>query len=340
MINLSSDTSTQPSPEMLKVMAKAEVGDEQVKQDPTVLRLCETVADLLGKEDAIFLPTGTMCNLISFLVHCRPGDEIIAAKNAHIYRSEGVGASALAGACFAPIDTPSGIFDTQAVLSHIRAARPGKSPRSRVIAIEQTTNFGGGDVWQPSQLAHIGKVAAENRMKVHMDGARLLNAVVYSGLPAHAHTLVCDSSWLDLSKGLGCPFGAVLAGSKDFIEEAWEWKFRLGGAMRQAGYMAAGGLYALEHNFDRLHEDHNHARQLYDGIANIPGINVATMPPKTNILIFNVDNAHQFQQLLLKEGVKVGVAATNKIRMVTHLNFTSQQIAPVLQAIQKIMQHN
>ncbi|MGO4563398.1 threonine aldolase family protein [Rhizobiales bacterium 3FA27D7] len=234
LVDLVSDTATRPSPAMRSAMASAAVGDEQRGEDRTTLKLEERVADLLGHEAALFLPSGTMCNQIAFLVHCRPGDEIICASNAHVFGSEAAGAAALAGAQFRPIETPSGIFTAGDVQPLLRAPRH-RSPCSRVVTIEQTTNRGGGRIWTRAGIAELAALSRAHGLALHMDGARLLNAAVAANKPAATFSQLCDSAWIDLSKGLGCPFGVVLAGPAQFIEEALVWKHRLGGAMRQSG---------------------------------------------------------------------------------------------------------
>ena len=220
----------------------------------------ERVATLLGKEAAVFLPSGTMCNQIALLVHCRPGDEIIAADVAHIFTSEAGGGSALAGAQTWPLATKRGIFSGAEVEAAVRDTGGHHNPRSRLVAVEQTVNRSGGAVWPLAALEEVGRTAQRHGLAMHMDGARILNAVAASGIPAQRMTAPCDSVWVDLSKGLGCPVGGVLAGSKGFIADAWRWKHRLGGALRQSGMLAAAGLYALDHNVERLAEDHANAQ--------------------------------------------------------------------------------
>ena len=213
LIDLYSDTATRPSPGMRKAMAEAEVGDEQKAEDPTTNALQERVAALLGKEAAVFLPSGTMCNQIALLVHCRPGDEVIAADMAHIFTSEAGGGSAFAGAQTWPLATERGIFDGAAVDAAVRDVNR-HSPRSRLVAVEQTVNRGGGAVWPLDAIEEVARSARRHGLAVHMDGARILNAVVASGVAAQRMAAPCDSAWLDLSKGLGCPVGGVLAGGR------------------------------------------------------------------------------------------------------------------------------
>lgn len=335
-IDLSSDTATRPSGGMRRAIAAAPVGDEQRGEDPTTLALEERVAALLGQEKALFLPSGTMANQIAFLVHCRPGDEIVCAENAHVFGSEGAGAAALAGAQFRPVDTPTGIFTCDVVVQRLRAPRH-RSPRSRVVTIEQTTNRGGGLIWPEGEILALRALAREHGLALHMDGARLMNAAVASGLAASRFAAPCDSVWIDLSKGLGCPVGAVLAGSADFIEDALMWKHRLGGAMRQSGILAAAGLYALDHNVDRLALDHANARRLAALLGAVPGLAPPPDAVATNILFLDLAgtnvSAGALAGALLGEGIRVNVEGRERIRMVTHLDVSAEDVEVAGQAI-------
>ena len=218
-IDLRSDTKTRPTPGMRQAMATAEVGDEQADEDPSVNLLCDRVAELLGKEAALFLPSGTMCNQVAILVHCRPGDEIVAAEASHIISSESAGAAALAGAQIRPLAADRGIFTVEQLATAIRS-RKQNAPVSRLVHVEQTVNRGGGAVWPLATITEVAQVARGAGLSLHMDGARLLNAVAASAATADQFAAPFDSLWLDLSKGLGCPVGAVLAGSKAFIRAA------------------------------------------------------------------------------------------------------------------------
>jgi threonine aldolase len=328
-IDLVSDTATKPSPGMLAAMVNARVGDEQRDEDPTVLELNARVADLLGMEAALFLPSGTMCNQIAFLVHCRPGDEIITAANAHVFGSEGAGASALAGAQFRTVPTATGVFQASDVEAAIRAPRH-RSPRSRVVSVEQTANRGGGSVWPVATLEEVAAVARAHGLAMHMDGARLPNAAIASGKPMAAHTGGLESVWIDLSKGLGCPVGAVLAGSRGFMEEALFWKHRLGGAMRQAGFIAAAGLYALEHNYQRLAEDHENARLFAGRVHGAGGVVVFPAEVETNILFLDLSrcalDANAVAMRLREHGIRFGVESRTRMRVVTHLDVSPAKV--------------
>lgn len=335
-IDLVSDTVTRPCPDMLAAMSAAETGDEQRGEDPTTLKLCEMGAEIMGMEDALFLPSGTMCNQIAFLVHCQPGDEIIAAANAHIVRSEGAGAAALAGAQIRAIPAASGVFPASDVEPLIRAGRD-RSPVSRLICVEQTTNAGGGAVWPVDALHGLVALAQDRDLATHMDGARLMNAVVASGRPANEICKGFDSAWLDLSKGLGCPVGAILAGNREFIRRAWVWKHRLGGAMRQSGVLAAAGLHALRNNVDRLAYDHHNARLLADALRGHPGIHVYPEEIETNILFIDVagtgKSTSEVNAAFAQAGIRLDVETATRFRAVTHLDVTRGQVMQAASAI-------
>jgi threonine aldolase len=335
-VNLYSDTQTKPSAAMKAAMMAAEVGDEQHGDDPTIDALCDRMAALLGKPAAVFLPTGTMCNQISVLTHCRPGDEIIAHESAHIIMAEGGGPGALAGASVLGVRGARGQFDVEAVRGAIRERRRNSPPQT-LVEVEQTANWGGGSVWPLDRLNAVLDFAHEQGMATHMDGARLMNAVVASGVPAHEMAASCDSVWLDFTKGLGAPLGAVLCGSAEFIDAAWRWKQRLGGALRQGGICAAACLYALDHNIDRLAEDHENARALARGLAQIPGI--AVEAPETNLVFFDVAEAGLTAEALETQaraaGVMVSVMGHTRARACTHLDVDRAGIEQAVEVIRR-----
>ena len=291
MINLYSDTQTLPTPAMREAMAGAPVGDEQRMEDPSVNRLCDMVAELLGKEAAVFLPSGTMCNELAIRVHCSAGDEVIADRTAHIVHFEGGAPAALSGVMVASLDGDRGIYTAEQARAAVRDPANRYAPRSRLLAVEQTANLGGGTVWPINSLRAVVEVAREHDLATHMDGARLLNAAVASGVPAREIARGFETVWIDLSKGLGCPVGAVLATSRDRIGDVWRWKQRLGGAMRQAGILAAAGIHALEHHVDRLAGDHALARRFAEGVAGIAGLGVALDAVESNIVYFEVEES-------------------------------------------------
>jgi threonine aldolase len=330
-VNLRSDTFTRPTAGMRRFMAEAEVGDEQYGEDPTVNRLQEMVAALLGHEAALFLPSGTMANQIALRVHCRPGDEVLAHPTAHTFNFETGGPAAIAGVGLQPLDGQRGQFTAGQLEAGIRP--PSRlTPRSRLVWIEQTSNFGGGSIWPLATLEAIIGVARGHGLASHMDGARLLNAAVSSRIPAAAYAAPFDSVWLDLTKGLGAPVGAVLAGSRAFIDEAWRYKQQMGGAMRQAGIIAAAGVYALEHHVERLAEDHANARRLAEGLAGLPGVEIDLASVETNIVFFRPRpplTAPAVATSMRERGVRMTVLG-DRIRALTHLDVDAAGIERAL----------
>jgi threonine aldolase len=336
LVNLYSDTQTRPTSAMRKAMAEAEVGDEQRFEDPQVTELCSRVATLLGMEAAVFLPSGTMCNEIAFRLHIRPGgDEAILHRLSHPIIAEAGGPAAFAGAMMYPLDTPKGMFTADDVRGALRY--PDRySPRSRLVSVEQTTNMSGGRVWPLAQLREVVAVAQEAGLRLHMDGARLMNAVVASGVPAAEMTRGFDTAWLDFTKGLGAPLGACLAGSAELVEEAWRYKQMLGGALRQAGIVAAGALYALDHNVDRLAEDHAHARVLAEGLAGLAGVTIDPAEVETNIVIFEHDDPEEVCTALRELDIVMGVVGPRRVRAVTHLDVDAAGIQQALHALERV----
>jgi threonine aldolase len=329
-INLYSDTQTKPTPAMRAAMMAAEVGDEQSGLDPTINALCDRMAALMGKEAALFLPSGTMCNEIAILTHCRPGDAILAHETAHILTAEGGAPGALAGVQI------TGLRETlqAAILPRSRYAMP-----QTLLAVEQTANLGGGTVWPQATLDALAAVAHEQGMATHMDGARLMNAVVAAGVPAAMMTTGYDSVWLDFTKGLGAPLGAVLCGSAAFIDAAWRWKQRLGGALRQGGICAAGCLYALDHHIDRLAEDHAHARLLADGLSAIPGL--AVQSPQTNLVFIDCAQTGQTAAALAgqlrEQGLLISVMGPTRLRACTHLDVTAADVGEAIATLRRLL---
>ena len=337
-IDLYSDTQSRPTAAMRRAMAEAPVGDEQRGEDPSVNRLCEMVAELLGQEAALFLPSGTMCNEIAILLHCRPGDEIIADGTAHIIIAEGGGPAVFAGAMVRPVDGDRGIFSAEQVAAAVR--RPGRyTPTSRLVAVEQTSNYGGGTVWPLATIQSVAETARGLGLALHMDGARLLNAVVASGVAAAEYAAPFDTAWVDLSKGLGCPVGGVLAGSEDLIAQAWQWKQRMGGAMRQAGIIAAAGIHALQHHVDRLAEDHANAKTFAERIAELPGVTLDPTTVETNIVFFEVTtlSAADVADRLAERGVRIGANGPHRMRAVTHLDVSATDVAEAAEALGEVL---
>jgi threonine aldolase len=334
-VDLVSDTVTRPTPAMRRAMADADVGDEQNREDPTVNRLQAMVADLLGKEAALFLPSGTMCNQVAFAVHCRAGDEILLHELAHPLLYEAGGPAAMIGAVMRPVPGARGLYSAEQVRQAVRP-RVHYMPQTRALSIEQTANIVGGVCWPLAQIQEVCAAGHAAELACHMDGARLMNAVVASGTPARDFAAPVDSVWIDLTKGLGAPVGAVLAGSRAFIEEAWVFKQRFGGAMRQAGIIAAAGIYALEHHVERLAEDHERARRLACGLAELPGIAVDADRVETNIVIFDVRGTgltgEEFGRRTLRAGVRFSVLGPTLVRAVTHLDVPADGVERALSA--------
>jgi len=336
-INLLSDTQTRPTPAMREAMARAEVGDEQIGDDPTVNLLCERVADLLGKEAAVFMPSGTMCNVAATLSYCRPGDEILAHVSAHIIAREGGAHAALGGFQITPLPGDDGQFSPETFRAALHP-RSRYQPPQTVVSVEQTANIGGGTIWKKSALDEVVKIAKANGLATHMDGARLLNACVATGISADDMAAGWDSAWIDFSKGLGAPIGGVIAGSSDFIDDVWRWKQRLGGSMRQAGVCAAACVYALDHHVDRLADDHANARALARGLSQIDGVEV--QQPETNLVFFRPDGAgvtgDKMVQALHKRGVLLAMM-DGRIRACTHLDVTADMIEEMVALAREIV---
>ncbi|NPU68694.1 threonine aldolase family protein [Bradyrhizobium sp. 83012] len=336
-VNLLSDTQTRPTPAMREAMARAEVGDEQIGDDPTVHELTARVATLMGKEAAVLMPSGTMCNVAATLVHCRPGDEILAHETAHIISREGGAHAALGGFQVTQLKGPDGQFTPETFRAALHP-RSRYQPPQTVVSVEQTANIGGGTIWKKADLDAIVEIARANGMATHMDGARLLNATVATGISAADMTAGWDSAWIDFSKGLGAPIGGVLAGSAAFIDEVWRWKQRLGGAMRQAGVVAAACIYALDHHVDRLAEDHANARALARGLSQIQGVEV--QEPETNLVFFKPDGTGVSGDKMVSELRKRGVLLAmmdGRIRACTHLDVSAAMIEEMVGHVREIV---
>jgi threonine aldolase len=341
LVNLYSDTQTRPTPAMRAAIAAAEVGDEQLRQDPTTTALEQRVAALLGHEAALFLPSGTMCNEIAIRLHIRPGGEqLFLGRDTHPLIAEAGGPAQLSGAVITEVDGEAGMFTPDALDAAVRGSGPGGryAARPRLVCVEQTTNMGGGRIWPLERVQGVLDVAREHGLATHLDGARLMNAAVASGIDAATWAGVFDSAWLDFTKGLGAPIGACLAGSAAFIEEAWRWKQMLGGAMRQSGIVAAAGLYALDHHVDGLADDHARARRLAEGLAALPGVELDPATVDTNIVIFAVPDARAFCAALAAEDVAMSQFGPRRVRAVTHLDVDDDGIDHALAVAARALQ--
>ncbi|WP_149538106.1 threonine aldolase family protein [Siccirubricoccus phaeus] len=336
-INLYSDTQTRPTAAMKEAMLRAEVGDEQHGDDPTVHALCDRMAALMGKEAAIYLPSGTMCNVVAILTHCGKGDEVVAHETAHILFSEGGAHAAFTGVQIMGLKGEGGMFTADDVRANIRP-KTRYTPPQRLLEVEQTANIGGGKVWPLAQLNEVAAVAHEQGWSTHMDGARLMNACVAAGVAPKDMVASYDSVWLDFTKGLGAPLGAVLCGTEEFIGQAWRWKQRLGGSMRQAGICAAACLHALDHHVERLAEDHANAKALARGLRQIPGVVVEE--PETNLVFFDVKGAGcdvpTLQRRLAMQGVSVS-GLGGRVRACLHLDVTAPMVEEAVGLIREAL---
>jgi threonine aldolase len=341
MIDLRSDTLTQPSPAMRRAMAEAVVGDEQKREDPTVIALEERAADLLGQQEAVYLPTATMANQIALRILSQPGDEVLAESMAHVFRYELGGPAVHSGLVMKALPTEHGIFTVAQVREAVNPPGDLHVAPTRVVCVENTHNGGGGRVWP---LEHLRAVVAEARrleLKAHLDGARLMNAAVASGLAAAEFGREFDTVTLCLSKGLGCPLGALIAGSHELMAEGRRMKHLFGGAMRQAGVVAAAGIHALEHNVERLVEDHAKARRLGEGLAEA-GLPVDIDQVETNFVLLDVGRlglpADEAVARLRAEGVLLSFGARKDVlRAVTHLDVTSADIEQATELIPRAL---
>jgi threonine aldolase len=335
MIDLRSDTVTQPTEEMRRVIAQAPVGDDVFGEDPSVNRLQEYVAELLGKEAALFVPSGTMGNQICLAVHCRSGDEVILEAASHIVTYETAAPAVIARVQLVPIASELGQMPVEAIQ---RAIRPPEYyfPRTALICLENTHNRHGGTILPLSYCQEVAQLARQRGLAVHLDGARLWNASVATGIPPRHYAELADSLMVSLSKGLGAPVGSVIAGSREFIAEARRWRKLLGGGMRQAGILAAAGLYALQHHLERLHEDHEHARLFAQLLAESALLQLELRRVQTNIVVFRYP-AHltfaQFAQACRQEGVLLSAGMPGYARAVFHLHIGRQQAIEAAHAV-------
>ncbi|MBU2938713.1 PLP-dependent transferase [Lacinutrix sp. C3R15] len=337
IIDLRSDTVTKPTKGMLNAMMKASVGDDVYKEDPTVNALEQRIAEMFGKPKALFFPTGTMANQTAIKLHTNPGDQVICDKYAHIFNYEGGGASFNSGVSCKLINGDRGMFTAQNVIDSINPPEFYHSPLTKLVEIENTTNKGGGACWNFNELQQIKEVCTTNRLGFHLDGARLWNALVAKKENTEQYGNVFDTISVCLSKGLGCPIGSVLLGDEAIMEGAMRIRKIFGGAMRQVGYLAAAGIYALDNHIQRLEEDHIKAKELAY-ILNKTSYVKKVEPVETNIVIFELEedvDSNVFISNLENQGVLLVGMGDNKLRLVTHLDYTSSMHATVINLFQK-----
>jgi len=324
IIDLRSDTITKPTKGMLEAMLSAKVGDDVYKEDPTVNALEERIATMFGKKTALFFPTGSMANQAAIKLHTNPGEQVICDKYAHIYNYEGGGASFNSGVSCKLIDGHRGMFNSDQVLESINPPDFYHSPLTRLVAVENTTNKGGGACWNFEEIKKIRTVCNEHNLGYHLDGARLWNALVNTNETALQYGELFDTISVCLSKGLGCPIGSVLVGDEDIMKGAIRIRKIFGGGMRQVGYLAAAGLYALDHHINRLKQDHNKAKEIGEMLGTLSQIKTVE-PIETNIIIFELNpdvNETVFVQNLAKNNIHIIGMGGGKLRIVTHLDYT------------------
>lgn len=338
-INLISDTVTKPTKQMLEVMMQAKVGDDVFKADPTVNELQEKIATMFGMEAALFFPSGTMANQTAIKLHTQPGDKMICDKYAHVYNYEGGGAAFNSGVTSHLIDGDRGMFTAKQLSEAISGSRTDiHVPYTRLVEIENTTNKGGGACWDYEEILKIKKVCEANNLALHLDGARIFNALVAKNETPEQYGKVFDTISVCLSKGLGAPIGSLLLGSKDHIEKALRIRKLFGGAMRQVGYLAAAGIYALENHVERLAIDHTRAKIIGVALQNCELVEKVE-PVETNIVIFSLlgtVNEYDFISRLNNAGISLISMGSGKLRMVTHLDFTEEMLEIVINTIEQL----
>ena len=338
VVDLRSDTVTQPSPEMRQAMYEAELGDDVYGEDPTLNALEAKAAECLGKEAAVFVASGTMGNLVSVLSHAQRGDEIILGNKAHIFRSEAGGASALGGISYHTIPNDDrGMLNPDDIQAAVRPNDP-HMPKTALVCVENTQNMCGGAPLTQDDMKTIADVARANGIPVHVDGARIFNAAAALEAPVSELARDADSLTFCLSKGLSCPVGSVITGSADYIQEARRWRKMVGGSMRQAGVLAAAGIVALDNMVERLAEDHANARKLAHGLAEIPGISIEPDSLPTNLVFFDVerDDTAELHARLAERGVKGGSPDQKRWRYVTHYGITESDIDYTLESVRAV----
>jgi threonine aldolase len=337
-INLISDTVTKPSYEMLQYMFNAKVGDDVYKQDPTVIELEEKVASIFGMEAALFFPSGTMANQTAIKLHTLPGEQLITDKQAHIFHYEGGGVSFNSGVSCCLLDGNRGMITAEQVAEAVTNPNFYHSPLTSLVCVENTTNVGGGACYEIEDLQKIKEVCVANNLKFHLDGARIWNALIAKRQNPKDFGKIFDTISVCFSKGLGAPIGSVLLGDKKTIEKALRIRKILGGGMRQAGYLAAAGIYALEHNVTRLAEDHRRAKELASVLEKKSWV-ASVEPVETNILIFSLEPEFKDNELIEKlkqKNISISAIGNRKLRMVTHLDYREVMHTYVLETLSKL----
>ncbi len=338
-INLISDTVTKPTPKMLEAMMLAEVGDDVFKDDPSVNALENKVASLFNMEAALFFPSGTMTNQTAIKLHTQPGEQLICDKYAHVYNYEGGGVSFNSGVSCKLIDGDRGMMKAKQVEEAINPPDFYHSPLTSLVCIENTTNKGGGACWDMEELKKIKEICRTNNLAYHLDGARLWNAMVTSGHTPEQYGALFDTISVCLSKGLGCPVGSLLVGDKTLIDKALRIRKVLGGGMRQAGYLAAAGIYALDNHIKRLKEDHIKAKEIAEVLETLSFVKKVE-PTETNIIIFELNESKMgeldFMELMRQNNIQMIGMGQGKLRMVTHLDYTNEMHQYVIKVLKSI----
>jgi threonine aldolase len=339
VIDLRSDTVTQPTNEMRRAMTTAPLGDDVMGDDPTVNRLEEVAAERLGKAAAVFLPTGTMGNLIGIAVNARQGEEIIADSESHIFLYEAAGAAAVTGVQIQPVATPAGVMSPGQINAAVRPHDDFHYALTAGLFLENTHNRHGGIVWPIDALRAAADAAHTQGIRVHLDGARIFNAAVALGVPVADIAAPADTVTFCISKGLGCPAGSLFCGSRESVEQARRWRKRLGGAMRQTGVLAAAGLVGLDTMVDRLAEDHANARTLAEGLAETPGISCDLSRVQTNLVYFNVTklSGKQFEEGCRQRGLLGEALDPQRVRFVTHNGISAGDVQAALEICHEVM---
>ena len=336
-IDLRSDTVTQPTMEMRQAMAKAEVGDDVLGDDPTVQRLESMISELCGKDAGLFVPSGTMSNAVALKTHTTPGDEIITERYSHIYLYEGGGYAALCGSSIALPEGQNGLLSPELVEKSIRKQKGSQShyPDGSLVCVENTANRGGGTCYQQDVLDAIAEVSKSKNCSTHIDGARIFNATVATNTPLSRMTRDYDSVSICLSKGLGAPVGSVLVGSNEFIEQAHRWRKMFGGGMRQSGILAAAGIYAIENNIERMKKDHARAKTIARAIDEMDHVSVDVDAVQTNMVYFSANDytASEVSQKMAKAGIDMFDISPTHCRIVTHLHITDEDVQGVIEAL-------